>query len=262
MSAEQDEEGRVHTRMLKCALEIEDARAYWQHTTPGVDPDAERAFEAYWFGARSLARVRVLLTNFRARFDAYPQALRVLHGWDAMGPDDRRVICHWHLQLADPLYRLFTGGYLVERRQRLRPEVTRDLVISWVGEQGPGRWEMSTRIQLASKLLSAAHDAGLVGSKRDPRPLTFPRVGDDALTYLLYLLRDLRVAGTLLDNPYLRSLGLDGSGLEARLRGLDALRFRRQGDLTDFGWRFPSLEAWAGGAGGGGAHSAAAGGAR
>jgi len=40
-----------------------------------------------------------------------------------MEPEARRVICHWHLQLTDPLYRSFTGGYLAERRAGTRPEV-------------------------------------------------------------------------------------------------------------------------------------------
>lgn len=245
MSEPATETREVHTRLLKCALEVEDARAYWSHTDPGADPDPQAAFESYWFGAKSLARVKVLLTNFRSRFDAFPAALRVLHHWPHMEPDTRALICHWHLQLSDPLYRTFTGSWLVDRRERLRSDVTRDLVIAWVGEQGPGRWTTTTRIQFASKLLSAAKAAGLVGSSRDPRPLTFPRVGDDALTYLMYLLREVEVDGTPLDNPYLRSVGMDGGLLEDRLRGLDALRFRRQGDLAEFGWRHPSLEAWA-----------------
>ena len=104
---------------------------------------------------------------------------------------------------------------------------------------------MATRIQFASKLLSAAFSAGLVGSNRDPRPLPLPRVGDDALSYLLYLLRETRFEGTLLDNPYLRSIGLDGPVLEDRLHGLPSLRFARQGDLVEVGWRHPDLIGWA-----------------
>ncbi len=249
MTASAVETTEVHTRLLKCALEVDDTRAYWRHTEPGVDPSPGAAFESFWFGAKSLARVQVLLTNFRARYDAFPSALRVLHRWPHMEPDTRALICHWHLQLSDPLYRAFTGDFLVQRRERLRSDITRDLVITWVGEQGPGRWTTTTRIQFASKLLSAAKAAGLVGTSRDPRPLTFPRVGDDALTYLMYLLREVEVQGTPLDNPYLRSVGMDGGLLEDRLRGLDALRFRRQGDLVEYGWRFPSLEAWADAAG-------------
>src|SRR4030095_2462597 len=117
--------------------------------------------------------------------------------------------------------------------------------VGWVGRQGPERWTMSTRIQFASKLLSAAYSAGLVGSNRDPRPLVVPRIGDDALEYLLYLLREVEFAGTLLKNPYLASVDLAGPLLEDRLRSLPGIEFRGQGDLHDFGWRYPSLTQWA-----------------
>ena len=160
-----------------------------------------------------------------------------------MSPDARRVICHWHLQLADPLYRAFTGDYLVTRR-RSSPWITRDLVVTWVVQQGNGRWTMPTHIQFASKLLSAAFSAGLLATNRDPRRVTIPRVPDEALEYMMYLLREVKFEGTLLQNPYLASLGLDGASLEERLSGLPGLAFRRQGDLIDFGWRHPDLRAW------------------
>lgn len=237
---------QVHTKLLKCALEIEDSRAYWRHADPSQEsPNAERAFEEYWFGAKSLARIKVLLTNFRSRYADYPESLAVLHDWRHMEPETRTLICHWHLQLADPLYRDFTGSFLPERRDSHRPEVTRDLVVRWVEDQGPGRWTMTTRIQFASKLLSAAYGAGLVASNRDPRPLALPRVPDAALAYLMYLLRSVEFGGTLLDNPYARSVGLDQSFLEDRLRALEGLDYRRQGDLQSFGWAYPTLTDWA-----------------
>ena len=116
MSKQPQETTHVHTRLLKCALEVEDARAYWAHTDGADDVTAQQAFDGYWFGARSLARVEVLLANMRARFNAFPSALQTLHRWPHMSPDSRRIICHWHLQAADPLYRAFTGDYMVERR--------------------------------------------------------------------------------------------------------------------------------------------------
>lgn len=238
------EETHIHTRLMKCALEVEESRAYWEHTDGSVKVTPQEAFDAYWFGARSMPRIKVLLINLRARFDAFPPSLEVLHRWRAMSPDTRKLICHWHLQLSDPLYRHFTGQYLEARRRGPRPEVTRDLVIRWVGEQGPERWTMSTRIQLASKLLSAAHAAGLVAGKRDPRALTCPRVPDDALEYAMYLLRGIDGDWTLLDNAYFASLGLAGGVLEDRLRGLPGLGFRRQGDLIEFDWRYTDLADW------------------
>lgn len=240
MTAEQT---AVHTRLLKCALEVEPSRAFWAHAD-GAPITAARAFDAWWFGARSLPRIEDLLSTMRVRYEAWPQALAVLHRWPHMGPDTRRLVCHWHLQLADPLYRAFTGAFLPERRSA-RPSVTRDLVVTWVGGQAPARWTLATRIQFASKLLSAAHAAGLVATTRDPRPLALPRVPDDALAYLLHLLRETAFEGTLLDNPYLRSVGLAGAPLEDRLRGLPALRFLRQGDLVDLGFVHDGLAAWA-----------------
>lgn len=233
-----------HTRLLKCALEVEDARAYWQRVTPGEPVPAQRAFEDYWFGARSLDRVAVLLSNFRNRFDAFPQALDVLRRWRAMDPVTRALICHWHVMLTDPLYRDFAADLLVERRVAGPGTITRDVVIGWVADHGAARWTVATRVQFASKLLSTALSAGLVGANRDPRPLVWPSVSDDALTYALHLLRGVQFQGTLLDNPYLRSVGLDPLTLPDRLRALPALSYRRQADLTELDWHHPDLVAW------------------
>lgn len=240
------EETRIHSRLLKCALEAEDARAYWRH----VDPDAPRpqpiqAFERMWFGARSLGRIEVLMANFRARFDAFPPALAALHRWSGMPADIRRLICHWHLQLADPLYRAFTGAWLPERRGAYDPAITRDRTLGWVEEHAPARWTMTTRVQFASKLMSAAHAAGLVATNRDPRPLRYPRVPDAALGWLLHLLRGVNFAGGLHDNPYLASVGLDGGALFDRLRTLPDIDARRQGDVIDWHFTHPDLMAWA-----------------
>ena len=235
----------VHTRLLKFALEVDESRAYWQHTTPGATPNPLAAFEGWWFGDRSLPRVSELLSTLRGRYDAYPSALRALQRWQPAAPDTRALVCHWHLQLSDPLYRAFTGEYLVQRRASHPPTVHRDAVVAWVSDQGPGRWTMATRIQFASKLLSAAHAAGLVGGQRDPRPLGLPTVKDEALAYLLHLLREVQFEGTLLQNPYLAALGLTGDALEDRLRTLPGLTYRRQGGLTELDWQHPSLEAWA-----------------
>lgn len=110
------EEVTIHTRLLKCALEVEEARAYFRHASSGAAVSVQRAFDEYWFGAKSLARVEVLLANLRVRFAAFPTALAVLHAWHDMPPEIRKLVCHWHVQLSDPLYRLFTGQYLVQRR--------------------------------------------------------------------------------------------------------------------------------------------------
>ena len=247
MSVSARECSTLHTRLLKCTLEVEHSRAYWRHMGERTDPVAARsvAHEQFWFGARSLERTGILLTNFRARYDAFPGALPALRSWDAMDPLARRLLCHWHLQLSDPLYRRFAGDYLVERRRRVPAEVSHGPVVKWVAEQGGERWGMGTRVQFASKLLTSALAAGLIGSSRDPRPLLWPRVDDLSLAYLLYLLRETEFQGSLLANPYLASIGLCGTELEKRLKTLPGLRFRRQGDLIDFGWVYPDLVTWA-----------------
>ena len=244
MSTSAAEESKLHTRLLKCALEVEEARAYWAHAVSAPAATAQQAFSEYWFGAKSLARVDVLLVNMRARFDAFPGTLPTLARWVDMPPETRRVICHWHLQLSDPLYRAFTGEFLVERRTSDRPHVTRDVVVRWVAQQGPGRWTLATHIQFASKLLSAAFAAGLVETNRDPRPLTIPYVPDEAIEYFLYVLRSVDVQGTLVRNPYFASVGLDEGVLDGRLRNLASVSFRRQGQLTDIAWAVPDLAAW------------------
>lgn len=237
----------AHTRLLRLALGVEESRAYWASVDPRM-PAAARAltaFEQRWYGAKSLERIRTLHANFAARYDAYPDALAVLRRFRALEPQARQVLCHWHLQLADPIYRSFTGRFLVERREGVEPTVDRDVALRWVQRSYPERWNAATCIQFASKLLSAASEAGLVTAKRDPRKLLYPKVPDIALAYFMYLLRGLRFEGTLLDNPYLTSVGLTGALLEQRLRALPGLTFRRMGDLTDFEWAAPDLPAWA-----------------
>lgn len=237
----------IHTGILRVTLEAEHARAYWTRAQPGmsVDEETERAFAEYWFGAKSTARVRHLLTTFRARFAIYPEALGALRNWTDIDRDSRNVVCHWHVQLTDPLYRRFTGEYLPERRERGRRDVSRDAVLRWVTEiDEENRWTSATRIGFASKLLSVAYAAGLLETNRDPRPVTTPRVPPKALSYLLHLLRSVAFTGSLHDNPYLRSVGYEGGVLEDRLRAIDEISFRRVGDVVDFEWQYASLPDW------------------
>lgn len=237
----------VHTRLMRLALAVEDSRAYWANLDSSVPPGprAIQAFEQRWFGGKSLERVKTLLANFGARYDAFPEALGVLQRWRNMPPDTRRVICHWHLQLTDPLYRRFTGEFLVQRRDAAQPQFDRDVVTRWVGSSFPDRWSSASTIQFASKLLSAAAEAGLITPRRDPRKPLVPKVPDEALEYLLYLLRGVSFSGTLAENPYLESVGLDRGFLAQRLATLPSIEHRRLADLDDFGWRYESLSHWA-----------------
>ncbi len=237
----------IHTRILRLALGVEDSRSYWEHADPSL-PSAERplvAFGQRWFGSKSLERVRFLLANFVERYDAFPEALAVLRRWRSMEAPARQVICHWHLQLSDPIYRRFTGTFLVDRRSLRDPKVDRVSVLRWVRNEFPDRWSEATCVQFASKLLSAASEAGLISPNRDPRTLLISKVPDLALGYVLHLLRGLRFEGTLTQNPYLASVGLVDGFLDQRLRALPGISYKRMAHLTEFDWEAPTLRAWA-----------------
>jgi hypothetical protein len=236
----------VHSRLLKIALATHESRAYFAHVEPGMSSRerATRAFEERWFGAKSEARVRDLLANFQLRYDAYPSALAALRALGRLDAASRTLVCHWHLQLADPVYRSFTGQWMVERRRAVAP-FDRSVVVRWLRDQHGERWSQSTCVQIASKLLSAASEARLCSAKRDPRALLSVLVPDDALAYVLYLLREVSFEQTLVDNPYLRSVGLASSALSERLRGHRDVSLRQMGDVFEFEWAYPSLARWA-----------------
>ena len=262
------ERTEVHTRILRVTLAEPECRAYWQRFTLDdlalpVEERVAKAFEERWFGARTLARVRTLMSTLSHRFDATPEALVALRAWRGVPADTRVLVCHWHLQFSDPVYRAFTGGYLAQRRADGRATVDRDGVERWVratwneaGEAGKAgdaaeageageRWAATTRLKFAGNLLTAAGEAGLVAGRKNPRTIVTPRVPDEALAYLLHLLREARFEGRFLDNPYLASVGLAGPELDARLRALSALTFRRQGTLVELEWAYADLPTWA-----------------
>jgi hypothetical protein len=246
-SAQNSEATEVHTGILRLALAVEESRAYWDNRDPDRVPSATEAFEKRWFGAKTMARIRFLLPNLAARYDAFPPALAVLHRWRHihmhMDAQTRAVLCHFHMQLSDPIYRRFTGDFLVQRRHSTGAHLDRSVVLRWVQGEFPDRWASATCIQFASKLISAASEAGLLSPKKDPRQLLVPRVSDLALAYLLYLLRGLRFQGELTANPYLASLGLVPH--DARLASLPGVRCQRMGDLIDITWDAPDLLTWA-----------------
>ncbi len=246
-AAQPAETTEIHTRILRLALGIEEARAYWAHVDPAVSPGARalQAFEQRWFGAKTLDRVKTLLPYLAVRYDAFPEAFSVLRRWRHMDPTARQVICHWHVQLTDPIYRRFTGELLIERRTLKEPKVDRPAVARWLRQTWPGRWAEATVLQFASKLLSAASEAGLVSQRRDPRALLFPKVPDLAIAYLLYLLRGVRHAGSVTENAYVASVGLGDGFLDQRLKAIPGITLRRMGRLVELDWDHPTLAAWA-----------------
>jgi hypothetical protein len=235
-----------HSRILRVTLEADNAREYWRRPAAHIltPTRVEAAFNEYWFGARSMGRIRDLLNNFDERFAAYPAGLEALAAWPDIDLESRVAICHWHVQLADPLYRAFTGDHCPVEREGGR-KLTRDSVLRWVRRQDPSeRWSAATHTQFASKLLSCAHAAGLVARTRDPRPLTTPRVTSAALGYLLYLLRGIDFAGSLHDNPYLRSVGIVGSILDDRIRTVPGISLSRMADLVEVSFDHDSPLEW------------------
>lgn len=245
LPARPSEEKEIHTRILRLALAVEESRAYWEHADARIPGSAgsKQAFEQRWFGSKSLERVRYLMSSLGARYRSFPNALPVLSRWLSMDLATRQVICHWHLQLSDPIYRRFTGQFLIQRRSRPEVGVDRDVVFRWIRSEFGDKWSEATCFQFASKLLSAAHEAGLL-SKRDPRTFLFPKITDHALSYLLYLLRETQFEGSLTTNPYLVSVGVDEDMLDARAQGLPGVSMRRMMHLVEFDWAYPNLAAW------------------
>ncbi|WP_437491961.1 hypothetical protein WME75_16690 [Sorangium sp. So ce1014] len=249
----------VHTRLLRCMLAVDDCYAYWQHAGEAPPAGANRgaapagpsaadrarvAFERRWFGTKSEARVRTVMTDMIERFDAYPEALALLHRLGTVPSSLRPFVCHVHTQLADPIYRRFTGELLPTRREQGLTTIDRDTVARWVDGLQAGRWGASTCIKFASNLLATALDVGLVSGRRDPRKLPQVPVPDPILGYALYLLRDVRIEGSLTDNPYLRSLGVTRTAFHSFAARIPGIRFAELGGVIDLAWLEPSLTAW------------------
>ncbi|MBW4670331.1 MAG: DUF1819 family protein [Cyanomargarita calcarea GSE-NOS-MK-12-04C] len=242
-----EENNDFHTRLLRTSLCLEESRAYWEHSRDDIPKNkvAVVAFEERWFGSKSMARVRSLLVELNYRFESYPVALLLLRYWCPSDPVTRQNICHWHMQLTDPLYRNFTGFFLEQRRQQPNANLDRSIVARWLTGQIKNDWSSATTLRMATGLIGACAAAGLCTGNTGMRQLQYPKVSDDALTYWLYFLRHVKFTGSLLDNPYLTSVGLSESFLEQRLRRLSSISFNRMGELYDFGWDYPDLKTWA-----------------
>ena len=236
----------VHTSILRCMLATEDAYAYWRRVDVAVPVSerAELAFDQRWFGTKSEARVEVLVRTLAERFDPYPEALDLLQRLGTVPSSLRPLLCHLHTQLSDPIYRRFTGEYLPMRRGDGHTFVDRETVARWVDTLYPGRWAASTCIKFGTNMLSTAFEAGLVGGPRDPRKIAIGSIPDTIVGYLLYLLRDVRFEGSLTDNPYLRSLGIDAGAFRSIAARVPGIRFDELGGVGDLTFLEPSLTAW------------------
>jgi hypothetical protein len=171
-----------HTHILRVTLAVDDCIAYWNAPTEGLRTSerTKAAFEGRWFGSKSESRVRTLLSDMTLRFDEFPQALSAIRVWKP----PREVapwVCHFHTQLADPIYRRFTGEFLPTRFGQGYANVDREVVARWVQEVWPGRWSASTCIKFGGNMLATAFEAGLLKARKDPRKLGVPRQFQQAL---------------------------------------------------------------------------------
>lgn len=241
-----NETTEVHTRILRCMLAADDCAAYWQHVDPQspLTGRAQIAFEQRWFGLKSEARVRTIMTDMIERFDAYPEALALFQELRRIPTGLRTLICHIHTQLADPVYRAFSGDFLPARREEGRKTVDRAAVTQWVEQSHPGRWSAVTCVKFASNLLATAHDVGLVTSRRDPRGLPHPIAPEVIVGYLLYLLRGIDIEGSLTENPYLRSLGLTTQSLGRLSSRIPGVRIDELAGVAEVTFELPTLKAF------------------
>ncbi len=235
-----------HTRLLRVGLAEPESREYWRQSQRNLEEgDRVRiAFEERWFGSRAMARVQYLVQTFQVRFDSFPSALKALAIWNPTELSDRLAVCHWHLQLSDPIYRKFSSTHLVERFNHPQPTLDRNAVLRWAQIQQP-TWSLSTVQRLVAGLMGCLNEVGFTQKVTAIRPLSLPRVSDLALGYAMYLLRETDYEGTLSNNPYLASLGLAGEALQERLPRVPGLTFRKMSGVTDLEWHQDSLWGWA-----------------
>lgn len=236
----------AHTRILRTTLATDDCYAYWQKVDRRV-PLSERArvaFEERWFGLKSDARVHTLMGDMVERFDAFPEALELLHEVRIVSAALRPWICHVHTALADPIYRRFAGELLPERRALGYTTIDREQVARWVSELYPGRWAAATATKFGSNLLATAFEAGLLDERRDPRPLIQVTAPELAIAYALYLLRDVVFEGSLTDNLYLRGLGIGSEGFRFIAGRMPGVRFSELGGVAELTFTEPTLLAW------------------
>lgn len=188
-----------HTQLLRCALEIDESFAYLAHVVPGSTPDLATVWPD-----KTPARLPLLRRQMDRRFAAYPHAHEVLHAWaPTMEASIRPIVCHWHLQLADPIYRAFTVN--LRTRSAVDLHTVNDEFLEPFDTSG---WSPATRLQLASKLLSCALEAGLIAGNRGYRATQTPDLPPVAIAYLAHLLERVTFDGTATDNPYVASVGL------------------------------------------------------
>lgn len=237
-----EEREEIHTRLLRVGLAVEESRAYWRNADPTESTTqlSERAFAQRWFGGKSSTRVGYLIATLRERLDP---ALPILKAWDPVQAQDRAWVCHWHLQLTDPLYRAFTADYAIRRLQSATPTVEKLSSLEWLHAIAPDRWSGATADRLVSGLASSFSEAGFCPTRPGPRPIVAPPLSDHALGYLLYLLKQVRGQGMLLSNPYIQVASM-GDDLDGRLKRLPGVSYRKTGGTASLEWQHETFLDW------------------
>lgn len=203
-----------HTGLLRYGLAVEQSKVFWQK----ADQDwplgelRQRAVRQSWFPGLSPTRTRYVVAQQMKRF---PLEARKLLRFAAFEEDHRnRLVCHWHLQVTDPVYRDYTAGFLLHRWTTLDTHVSLESTIRWVEKQPlAAGWQPITVRRLASGLLSAATEAGLcVGIGKEERTLRLPPVDRQDRSYLAGLLKIADALGNA--KTYLMSVGQSAIDLE------------------------------------------------
>ena len=178
-----------HTGLLRMGLEVEASRIFWKLATEGETSRERRARASAedWYPDFSEARLRYVLSELERRFP--PATRSALRAWS---PEEQSaLVCHWHLQWSDPLYRDFTSSYLVTAWAMPDQGIGVSDVEGWLLQRGTHHgWSPSTRRRLASGLLGAATEAGFLAGHGRRRELRTVGVDRTSLAYLRAFLAD------------------------------------------------------------------------
>ena len=196
-----------HTALLRLGLAAPQSILFWQRALDDLPLQqlCRQASEEQWFPELSKARSNYLVGQMEKRF---PFPSRELLGFRARPePQQNLLVCHWHLQLSDPLYRSFCSNFLIGCWSNPTTSVSLEASTRWVEKQEIAhKWQASTIRRMASGLLSAASEAGLCSAKgRGERELRLPLVKPEDIDYLKALL-DLAKARHHMPS-YLMSVG-------------------------------------------------------
>jgi hypothetical protein len=234
----------IHSRLLRLGLAVRESQIFWRTRDPeqSTKLTIERAHQEGWFGAKSLKQVEYLVTSLDTRFTGAITDLRV---WDPAEKADRCWVCHFHLQLTDPLYRQFTAHYLSHRLERAQPNIEKLSALRWLNQLAPNKWAVATAERLVSGLVSALNEAGFSRGRSSPRDIVIPPLSNESLAYLLFLLKNSEFEGSILSNPYLKTTYL-GEDLERRLTELPGFDYQHNDEGGTLKWKVDSFLDWVG----------------